>query len=102
MKIGLSGEPSERVKALASDSGLDLDLLYQTPRMKLAAQVEEFAHRILRPYRKEQSYAMVCNTEWFNVPEAKAISAVQEAIRLVKAACRLREIGVTLGQWSWK
>lgn len=97
-KIGHSSDPEHRVKSIANSSGIDIDLAYVSKPIPHSFRVEQIAHAILKEYRKTREYLINCNTEWFHVSFDEARKAVVEAIQLVEAVTRLRDIGMD----SWK
>ena len=98
-KVGYSEAPEQRVKALASMTGLDLDLTYVSKRMRHAVRIEGIAHRILFPFRKSRSYWIICDTEWFQVSAEMAQKAVIEAIKLARIGSRMHELGISPEKW---
>jgi len=101
-KVGYSENPIERVGIVAAIGKMDLVLWFMTKPLRHAVRIEHIAHRILAPYQKSPNYWIGCNTEWFNVTPEVARRAVLEAIKLANACKRMRELGLSLGQWSWE
>jgi hypothetical protein len=100
--VGYSEAPVERVRVLASLSGLDLDLVYVSKRMRHAVRIEGIAHRILFPFRKSGGYAITCDTEWFHVTPGQARQAVVEATKLARAGRRMQELGISPERWMYE
>lgn len=72
LKIGISRDPTKRIRELQTGSGVALSVLFQQST-KHAFKVERRVHRTLAEHRERG--------EWFSVPHAKAVHTIKRAIR---------------------
>lgn len=67
VKIGISKHPEKRINELSNQSGCELTLIYNTPLISNAGEVELELHKKYAASRK--------SGEWFNV---RAVDIVEE------------------------
>jgi hypothetical protein len=71
VKIGVTTNMPNRLKALVSASGCDLKVVYTTPPIKEYFDVEAKAHLFFKNKRR-------VNTEWFNISVKEACNFLKE------------------------
>lgn len=75
-KIGISDDPSARLRTIQAASGIRLSLVHSSDKTANARSIEAAAHKLLASKRK--------TGEWFDVTAEEAIEALADAAKLVE------------------
>lgn len=75
-KIGISDDPSARLRTIQGASGIRLSLVHSSDKTQDARAIEAAAHKLLAEKRR--------TGEWFDVSPEDAVEALAEASRIVE------------------
>lgn len=77
VKLGISNNPSARLRTIRSSSGVPVQLVHSSSARPDARAVEAAAHKLLSEKRRAG--------EWFDVSPDEAIEAIAQAVKIVEA-----------------